>query len=492
MSSRLASFLLVVAVLAVALAVVIGAGSGTGSYQAAAIFDSAEGMVPGQLVKVAGARVGTVTAVKLIAGAPAPSALIEFRIDRDAGPFHADARCQILPEGLISENYVQCDPGSASAPALARSSRHGLPTVPLARTSVPVSLQDVLNIFSLPVDERLSVLINELGIGTAGRGTDINAILRRANPALQQGDRVLSVLDAQDHQIGDAVAQTRAVLGQLAAHAADVRGFVRAGASVASTLATHQASLQKGVAQLPRLLSLLRTNLVPVDHLARDGGPLLDDLRAAAPGLTALTHTLPAFVAPGRPAVTALGAAAARGIPAAAATTPVARQLGRLGATAPGTLRPLAQLLVSSRDSGAFEGLLRLFYSLSTDSAGYDSTSHFVDALIIPFATCIADAALPGCSHAYNAPAQGSVPINGALSAGQPASAIRQKPGPTDGARSRSGAHSAPAAPPPSVPAAPPAAPGGQSNGTSGTSAPPSVPQSLAGAVKSLLTYLLK
>ena len=70
---------------------------------------------------------------------------------------------------------------------LPRSPRDGLPTVPLQRTTVPVSLQDVLDIFSLPVDERLSVLINELGIGTAGRGTDINAILRRANPALDAG-----------------------------------------------------------------------------------------------------------------------------------------------------------------------------------------------------------------------------------------------------------------------------------------------------------------
>jgi len=43
--------------------------------------------------------------------------------------------------------------------------RTGLPTVPLAQTTDPVSLQDVLNVFALPTDQRLRALITELGIG---------------------------------------------------------------------------------------------------------------------------------------------------------------------------------------------------------------------------------------------------------------------------------------------------------------------------------------
>ena len=490
MRNRATAAVVIASAVVVALVAILASGSGEGSYRAAAIFDSAEGMVAGQLVKVAGARVGTVTAVKLLSSSPVPKALIEFEVNRNVGPFHADARCRILPEGLISENYVQCDPGSAGAPPLPLSPVDGVPTVPLTATSVPVSLQDVLNIFSMPVDQRLSVLINELGIGTAGRGSDINAILRRANPALIQGDRVLTILDAQNRQIADAVTQTRVVIGQLAAQANGVRGFVDHAAGVASTLAARRAALAQGVARLPGLLGLLRTNLGPVDRLARDGGPLLDDLRAAGPGLTALTHTLPSFVEAGRPAVAALGAAAARGIPAATATLPVAQQLARLASVAPGTLRPLDQLLVSTRDSGAFEGLLRLFYSLSTDSAGYDSTSHFVDALIIPFATCIADAAIPGCSHAYNSPGQGSVPINDAAAGAQPTPLVRHS------APVR-GAPTAAVQMPPGNPAAggsgPPGRPPSTGSPATGTPvAPPSVPQSLGSAVKSLLTYLLK
>ena len=43
----------------------------------------------------------------------------------------------------------------------------------------------------MPVDVRLQVLINELGIATAGRGEDLKALLERSNPALGQAQQVL-------------------------------------------------------------------------------------------------------------------------------------------------------------------------------------------------------------------------------------------------------------------------------------------------------------
>jgi virulence factor Mce-like protein len=393
----------------IAVALVLVSSSGASSYLAAAEFDTAQGMVPGQLVKIAGARVGTVTAVKL---EPGPHALIEFSVEPKFGPFHADASCQILPEGLISENYVQCDPGSPSKPSLQVSQRDRLPTVPLGHTTVPVSLQDVLTIFSLPVDQRLSVLINELGIGTAGRGADINAILRRANPALTQTDRVLGILGSQNQQLAGAVSDMRSVLGSLAKHDDDVRSFVDQGATVAATTANHQAGLEQSVERLPPLLSQLQTNLVPLNRVATAGGPLLSDLQAAAPAALTLTRTLPAFAKAGTPAVNALARAAAKGSVAVGAAKPVSVQLTKLASVAPAVLTLTDQLLVSSRDSGAFEGLLRLLYSLSTDSGAYDSISHFVTALIVPFPACLADPTTTGCSHAYDAPAQGSTPIN--------------------------------------------------------------------------------
>src|SRR5581483_8344409 len=98
-----------------------------------------------------------------------------------------------------------------------------IPTVPLTHTTVPFSLQDVLNVFSAPTDQRLGILISELGIGTAGRGVDINALLRRADPTLVSVDRTLSILNVQRADIAQAVGQTDTVLTQLAVRDSAVR-----------------------------------------------------------------------------------------------------------------------------------------------------------------------------------------------------------------------------------------------------------------------------
>jgi hypothetical protein len=68
--------------------------------------------------------------------------------------------------GLIAENYVDCDPGSANSPAL--TAQGGFPpTVPVTNTTEPVSLLDLFNIFNLPTRQRFMVIVDELG--PAGR-----------------------------------------------------------------------------------------------------------------------------------------------------------------------------------------------------------------------------------------------------------------------------------------------------------------------------------
>ena len=109
-------------------------------YRVAAQFDTAKGMVAGQQVKIAGAVVGKVQSVDL---APGPKARLILQVDRRFAPFRQDATCKILPEGLISENFVSCDPGSPSSPAL--PTKGGLPTIPVAHTTVPLTLDDVLH-----------------------------------------------------------------------------------------------------------------------------------------------------------------------------------------------------------------------------------------------------------------------------------------------------------------------------------------------------------
>jgi virulence factor Mce-like protein len=407
------ALVLLAAVAAIAAAVLVSTGGGS-SYKVAAIFDTANGMVSGQQVKIAGAVVGSVESIDLGAGGNGYKARIVMSVDKRFAPFRADARCTILPEGLISENFVECNPGRAAAP-LPRGAA-GVPTVPLAQTSVPFSLQDVLNVLSLPTDERLSVLISELGIGTAGRGQDINALLRRTNPALQQSQRVLQIVDAQRAQVATAVDQTNQVLSSLAARSGQVREFVDRAATVAQTTAAHSGALGQAVARFPAMLAAVRPGLRALNRAATNATPLLGEVHAAAPGLSELMTTLPAFARAGIPALRTLASAAAAGRPAVRDAVPVINHLAAV--TGPlntlGTL--LSPLLVSSRNEGAFEGLLLVVYAFANNLALEDNVSHMVTFMIALDPACIAGQEggfnVTGCAHQYNSPAGGELPIN--------------------------------------------------------------------------------
>jgi len=113
------------------------------------IFDDARGLVGGQLVKIAGAKAGSIENVVVT---PDFKARIEATVESRFMPFRENATCTIRPEGLIAENYVDCDPGTANSPPLRASGGHP-PTVPVTNTTEPVSLLDLFNIFNLPTRE---------------------------------------------------------------------------------------------------------------------------------------------------------------------------------------------------------------------------------------------------------------------------------------------------------------------------------------------------
>jgi ABC-type transporter Mla subunit MlaD len=390
----------------------IGSSSSSSSYRVDAVFDTAKGMVPGQLVEIAGARVGTISAVKVLhEHQTGYEAVIEMHVQRQFAPFHAGARCQILPQGPISENYVECSPGPPASGPLA-TGPFGAPTVPITHNTEALDVQDVLNVFSMPTDQRLGIVLDELGIATAGRGADINTIIRRANPALTQADHVLTELGSQRTELGNAVTQTDTIVGEVASASSGLRDFVDRAASVARTTAAHAPAVGRGVAGLPVMLTKLDAGLRSVDTVTRTGTPLLRALQTSAPGLLTLTHTLTSFSAAGTPALRALGPAAHEGVTAIPAAAPLVDQLHTLARSEGTTASMLDHLLTSARDRGFIDGLLLTFYGITANDAGYDGISHFLSAVVQVYPGCIADNTMLGCQHSFNSAGHGILPVN--------------------------------------------------------------------------------
>jgi ABC-type transporter Mla subunit MlaD len=365
------------AVGAIALTGVRAQGSSTSTFNV--IFDDARGLVSGQLVKIAGARAGTIQNVTLTRDF---KARIEASIDTRFLPFRQNATCTIRPQGLIGENYVECDPGTASSPPL-RGNSGQPPTVGVSHTTEPVSLLDIFNIFNAPTSQRLTVLINELGIGTSAQGGDINDILRRANPALGLARQVIGILSRQRSQLDTVIRATNTIAANGAGHTGDLQGFLSRAAALTALTANHSSALSSAVHRLPGMLAAAQPALRQLDTVAVDGTPLLRQLQAATPSLNRVETDLGPFVAAARPGLAQLGRAVAKTLPALRTSRPVVSALRSYAdRSRAGTLLS-ARLFSNLQQHGFVENFLSLFYYVQASLARFDSTSHLLSILLI-------------------------------------------------------------------------------------------------------------
>lgn len=355
---------------------------GDSSYKFGVVFDDARGLISGQLVKIAGAEVGQISQVKL---SDKFKAVIEGTIPRKFA-FHADATCTIRPQGLIAENFVECDPGTPNAPAL-RTDPSGcksdIPCVPVTHTTEPVNLLDLFNIWNVPTRERLAVVINELGIGTSGRGQDFNDILRRANPALALARQAIGILARQKAQLATIIDATNTIATEAANHTGSLQSFLDRSANVTTLVANHRDNLSTAIARLPGLLGAARPALAQLDAVAVGGTPLVQQIHNAVPSLNQVSNDLGPFVTAAKPALSQLGTALTKAIPAIKDTTPLLPVLRSYLSKSKSSTLLAGKLFTNLQRNGLTENLLNVFYYVGASLAREDATSHLLPAFLI-------------------------------------------------------------------------------------------------------------
>ena len=393
----------------------IGAGGGSGEYRVDAIFDNADFLIAGQDVKVAGARVGTVTNVSLTNDR---KARISVEVGRGFAPFRTNASCAIRPASLIGEKFVECDPGTPDAPALTASGG-GTPTVPLTHDHSPVDLDLVFTALRRPLRERLSIIVNELGTGLAGRPAELSAAIRRANPALDQANRTLAILDSERSTLGRLIDSSDTVLQHLAAHRGEVADFISRASRVGVTVASRRGNLDLGVHRLPPLLAELEPSANELAGFATDARPVVRALGAAAPQARALLGDFQPLAAAARPTLVKLSALSSSGLTAVRAAQPLADLLDPVSRKLPPTVALVKGLVDSLVARGVPEGLLRFVWIATAAEARFDQVSHVVPSYQLG-GTCNQYAETPaaGCSAHFSGVGKGA-PKAGASSGRQ-------------------------------------------------------------------------
>jgi phospholipid/cholesterol/gamma-HCH transport system substrate-binding protein len=388
-------------VAAVVVMVLLLSGSGSSdAYRVRAIFDNGAFMVKGEQVRVAGANVGTIESVDVTmpddvvayedgeaVHKPGKAIIVMEIADPAFQDFRRDATCLIRPQSLIGEKFIDCRPtlprapGSEPPPALKQipdgEPGAGQYLLPLGSNGSSVDPDLINDIQSLPYAQRFRLILNELGAGLAGRGEDLEVLIKRANPVLRDVDRLFGILSAQRNQLAQLASDSEAILRPLSRERSHFAGFISNSGAAAQASSERGPELEEALRKFPTFLREFRETMVDLKTFSDAGTPLFEDFDTAAPSLTDATRTLTPFSEALTVALKSLGDAGEASGPIFAEADPIVKKAGQLAKSGVKPTSQLASLLVNIKQTGGWDGLTKLIYNSTASLNGFDQYGHF-------------------------------------------------------------------------------------------------------------------
>ena len=373
--------------------------NGENDYEVRAVFDNGSFVVTGEDVRVAGANVGSVEAVDV----SQPDEQVSYEPGREDRPgkaiivmnitdpgfqdFREDASCIIRPQSLIGEKFLDCSvtqprPIGTQPPPELEQIPDGEPgagqyLLPLENNGRTVDQDLVNNIQRLPYTQRLRIILNELGVGLATRGPELNETITRANPTLMQVNRVLKILSDQNKKLAQLSEDGDTNLTPLAEKRRNIIGFMEGAAFTAAASNERGEDVRNGLRELPATLRDLRATFNALGTFSDASLPVFRSLRPNVKQISEVTRKLGPFADASKISISSLGKATKTAGPDLVASQPIVEKLGKLSNK---SLQPnidLNFLLKSTRQADGFKNLMRLFYTTASTLNGYDQFGHY-------------------------------------------------------------------------------------------------------------------
>src|SRR5436190_8649512 len=289
--------------------------------------DNAFGLTVGSDVKFGGVEAGAIKSLDL--DQRSRRALVGIHLTLPGfDTLNRDAFCQVRPQSLIGEYYLDCQPGSGR-PLKAGS------VIPVSQTGSAIGLDLLNTIQRYPNTQRLRLLLGELGAGVAARGPDLQSALRRALPALRQTNRVLAVLAQENRTLANLVRNGDHALAGVAQRKRDVARFVKEAGDVSDISSRRRAALAEQWRRYPGFLDQLTPSMRDLGRASDAQTGALRQLSAGADRLRTFFDRLRGFSKASPPAISALGRAASTGSKTARDSKPALALLQRVATPSP-------------------------------------------------------------------------------------------------------------------------------------------------------------
>jgi phospholipid/cholesterol/gamma-HCH transport system substrate-binding protein len=355
---------------AVVLIYLVTSSGGSAGYVVRAEFQDVDGLRAGSTVKVDGVAAGIVSSISVT---PRDTAIATLQVDRSAAPIGAGASLKIRPTDLLGEHYIQLTLGN-----LARPQASGT-FIPMRRTSATVELDEILNMLDVNTRTRLRILINEAGIGLAGRGADFNTLLSQLPPNLGQAQQLLGQVASQNATLQNLITEGDRVTAAVNGKRDQLGNLIGVAEGALGAVAARHSQLGATIASAPGALAQLRTALDQVGTASAALTPTAASLQAAAGPLATTLRALPPFAS-----------SAHATLVTARRVAPDLYRLGRDAQPPLRALRPTAQNLQSvtrtaapiltELDQRAMRDLLWFVENWALGLKGRDALGHFIGA----------------------------------------------------------------------------------------------------------------
>jgi phospholipid/cholesterol/gamma-HCH transport system substrate-binding protein len=270
---------------------------GDGGYSVTGEFVSGGQLVPGNLVRVAGADVGTVQEIRI---SDSGQALIRFSVDDDYAPLRRGTRAMIKQTSLsgIANRYIDLHLGPADGAEIEDGGRLGTD-----ETETAVEIDQFISIFEPRTRQALRDTVRGSADMLRGRGRQINRAVKYLNPSLSTGARLFRELSRDEPLLERFLVDSSRFVNALGRRREDVRGLVSNANATFRALGSQQSELAEAVELLPGFMRRANTTFVNLRGALDDVDPLVEVSKPAARRLGPFLEQARAFAADAEPTI---------------------------------------------------------------------------------------------------------------------------------------------------------------------------------------------
>jgi phospholipid/cholesterol/gamma-HCH transport system substrate-binding protein len=286
------------AIILAAVVVVLVLFTGGSTYVVNAQFEDAGQLVAGDLVTVAGHKVGSVGSISINDDGLAN---VKLNIsDKSIDPLSSNSTATIGQLSLtgITNRFVSIGPGVGGA----KIPNNGV--IGVSHTKGIVDLDTVLDALTPSVRKSLQQFLKTGAYFVSGKtASQLNELSSYLNPAFSQVSNLGAEIVSDKYALDRLVGNTATLVQPLAAETPRIQAAVANTSTLLGEIAAQRTALSDGVSRAPAVLKQVTTTFGRVDTTLDDLDPTLKALKPVAPKLATLLRAIAPFAANLKPTI---------------------------------------------------------------------------------------------------------------------------------------------------------------------------------------------